>query len=571
MRGAVPLLVTALLCSASIAQDAATSRPEEPRFLFLPETMPYPHHKGASGRRYIVETMGAGVALLDFDGDGDLDIFLPNGAPLPGSAEAKSPNHLLENRGGGAFVDVAESAGLRDAGYAMGCAVGDFDNDGDPDLYVTAFGPNRLYRNDHGRFVDVTDIAGVGDQRWGASAAFADLDNDGWLDLYVTNYLDFSLATHQDCTLGRKVPAYCSPDAYPGVADRLYRNQGDGTFVDVGEAAGVARSDGKALGVLCFDVDRDGLLDVYLAEDGVPNRLFVNRGQFRFEDVTWSAGVGFSEDGLAQAGMGIAGADFDDDGFLDLFVTNLSGETNVLYRGGMNVLFEDATSSANLGPPSLLFTGFGTVAGDFDHDGDQDLFVANGHIIDNIREFYDYYDYAQPDHFYRNDGGRFTELSKTALVEPCAPLPSRGTAIGDLDRDGDLDLVVTACGAMPRIYWNQRLERAAPGGPAPADATWIGFELRGTRSNRDAIGSRVTLTCGGRSYSREVVGGGSYLSASDTRVHFGRRRGETISRAVVVWPRGLTQELDLSQLRWGQVHRIQEPAEEPKAPAKERE
>ncbi|MFQ5653527.1 MAG: FG-GAP-like repeat-containing protein [Planctomycetota bacterium] len=417
----------------------------------------------------------------------------------------------------------------------MGCAAGDIDNDGDVDLYLTCFGPNLLFRNDGGgRFTDITGAAGVGDPLWGSSAAFADFDGDGFLDLYLCNYLDFTVDKHKRCTLGRGIPAYCSPDAYPGAPDRLYRNDGDGTFTDVTREAGIGLPGGKGLGVLCGDFDGDGRVDLYLANDGVANRLFRNLGGFRFEDVTLVAGVGHNDEGMAQAGMGIAGGDLDGDGLSEIFVTNLSAETNVLYRGGSGGLFSDATQGARLGAPSLLMTGFGTASGDFDHDGDLDLFVANGHIIDNISLFNDLYTYRQHDQLVENDGrGVFTERTSEAVSGPPEPGAGRGAAAGDVDGDGDLDLVVTNCEGRPILYRND----------TPARGDWLILRLAGRRSNRDGIGARVELEAGGRTQARELFGGGSYLSASDPRIHFGLGGAKVAERITIHWPSGTRQTL----------------------------
>lgn len=539
-----------------------------PSFRFRPQPLEFRHDPGRSGKRYIVETMGSGVALLDFDGDGDLDVYLLQAAPLPGSQSEPSFNQLLENQGSGRFVDATQRAGLADSGYAMGAAVGDVDNDGDPDLYLAQFGRDVFYRNEGGRFIDRTQEAGLGNPKWGASCAFFDYDGDGFLDLYVTHYLAFTVATHKECTLGRGIQAYCSPDAYPGAADVLYRNRGDGTFEDVTAKAGLSNPGGKGLGVLCGDFDRDGRADIYVANDGVGNNLFLNRGKGRFTDETLVAGVGFSESGMAQAGMGVTGGDLNGDGWSEIFVTNLSAETNVLYRGGKDAFFSDGTVASGLGPPSLLFTGFGTVSADFDHDGDLDLFVANGHIIDNITEFFDYYTYEQPDQFYRNDGGRFVEVTSSSFTEAPPVLASRGAARGDLDGDGDIDLVVTACGGAAVIYWNE----LAP----DRGAAWL-LDLRGSTSNRDGIGARVELTWSDGERSRTLVreswGGGSYLSANSTRIHLAVPKPQ-IERCVVHWPGGKRQEVSTNTLgKPGRVIEIREPGESPRTttqPKKER-
>lgn len=512
----------------AVAEDAPPGSAGQPAVAFTTEVLPFKHDKGDSGRRYIVETMGSGGALFDADGDGDLDLYLLNGASLPGCERAVPGNALLMNDGRGNFAAAAHPHGLADAGYSMGCCVGDFDNDGAVDVYVTNFGKNRLYRNiGGGVFRDVTDQAGVGDARWGASAAFADLDRDGYLDLYVTNYLDFTIEKHKECTLGKGVPAYCSPDAYPPARDTVYRNNGDGTFADVTASWGISGL-GKGLGVLCLDYDRDGFLDVYVANDGVANTLLRNVEGKRFEDTTLICGVGYNDHGMAQAGMGVTAGDFSGDGFMEIFVTNLSSETNVLYRSRGQEWFEDATAASRLGAPSLLYTGFGTVNGDFDRDGDLDLFVANGHVIDNIHQFYDYYVYGQTDQLYENDGrGVFTEATEPWLgVKGVAGRVGRGAMCGDVDDDGDLDIVVTNCGG-PAVLYRCR---------GSARTHWLAVELVGS-GPRDPVGARVEVVAGGRTRHAEWHGGGSYLCHDDTRLHFGLGNIPRVERVVVTWLR----------------------------------
>ncbi|MEM7260577.1 MAG: CRTAC1 family protein [Planctomycetota bacterium] len=532
-----------------------------PPLRFVAETpTEFVHDKGGTGRRYLPETMGAGLALLDYDGDGDLDLYVVQGGPIAPSAEVSaSPrpgNRLFANDGHGRYTEVPGAAGAADPGYGMGCAVADIDHDGDPDLYVTNFGADVLYRNDGGSFVDVTVEAGLGDDGWGASAAFADFDRDGHVDLYVTRYLTFTLETHRECTLGKKIPAYCSPDAYPGAADRLYRNLGNGRFEDVTEEAGLAEHRGKGLGVVCADFDRDGRVDVYVANDGVANQILFNRvsttpsagatpkgadpdaatppsrPKWRFVDDTLVAGVGYNDDGMAQAGMGIAIGDLDGDRQTDLFVTNLSGETNVFYRAIDSGFFEDATAVSRLGPPSFLLTGFGADAADFDADGDLDLFVINGHVIDNIAEFNDHQSYGQPDQLFLNNGtGRFAVAP--LAIEGMQLGVGRGSVVGDVDGDGDLDVVVSQCEGPMVLYRNQG-----------ATGRHLRLRLEGRRSNRDAIGARVDATFGGRTVTRVVYGGGSYLSASPYDLHLGVGPATEIEALVVTWPSGATQRLE---------------------------
>jgi len=491
------------------------------------------HENGACGRRFLVETMGSGVALFDADGDGDLDLYLVNGAPLPCCAPgrgARPVDRFFENAGGGVFRDATERSGLGDPSYGMGVAVGDVEGDGDADLYVTNFGPNRLYRNrGDGVFQEATGAARVGDPGWGSSAAFADLDADGDLDLFVCNYLDFTIETHRDCTAANGIPVYCDPDAYGRVRNVLYRNGGDGTFADATELADVALP-GKALGVLAADLDDDADVDLYVANDGVENFLFRNRGDGRFVEDALLAGVAFGETALGEAGMGVTGGDADGDGRLDLFVTNLSGELNAFYRNLGGGLFGYASHSAGLGHPSLLDTGFGAEFADFDLDGDLDLLVANGHVLDNAEAVSDVTRSRQRHRLFRNDGGTFREVD--ALPAEASEGFGRGLAVGDVDGDGRPGAVLTHCGEAPVLYRN-----ASPEGGA------VTLRLAGARSNRDGLGARIEARLGGRRLVREVAGGGSYLSHSDRSVLLGLGRADRLDDVTVRWPSGRLDRL----------------------------
>ncbi len=533
--GGGPLLVASFVL---VVVGVLSARENSSELRFVTERpVDFVHAKGASGQRYLVETMGSGAALFDFDGDGDLDLYFVQGAPMPGAKRFDSRNCLYRNDGRGAFARLTGDHAAPDARYGMGCAVGDIDNDGDPDLFVSNYGRNSLYRNDGGRFVDITREAGVGDDAWASSAAFADFDGDGLLDLYVANYLAFTVDVHKECSLGKGIPAYCSPDAYPGVGDRMYRNLGGGKFLDVSDRVGLGKSLGKSLGVLCADFDRNGKIDVYIANDGVSNQLLMNSGDWKFEDATLVSATGYNDDGLAQAGMGVAGGDLDDDGLFDLFVTNLSSETNVLYRSLGDGFFEDATALAGVGPPSFLYTGFGTNAADFDADGDLDLFIANGHVIDNIAKFSDHQTYEQVDQVMVNIGnGRFRDDTVKSLGTQ-QPAAGRGSCVGDLDGDGDLDIVVTNCDSVPVVYRNQS-----------SGVSWLAIELHGGRSNRDGVGARVRVHIGARVLERERYGGGSYLSAQDRPLYFGLGSAKSVDRVTVQWPSGTVSEVEVQGL-----------------------
>ncbi len=491
----------------------------------------FEHVHGGSGRRYFVETMGSGGAVLDFDRDGWYDIYLLQGQPLPGF-EAKSAleSRLFRNRRNGTFVDVTAGSGLSSPGYGMGACAADLDADGWVDVYVTAFGPDRLYRNrGDGSFEDWTERAGIDNTLWGAGCAIADYDGDGCLDIYVANYLDSTIENHRSCG-SANLPVYCHPDAYPGVPDRLYRNTCDGSFTEVSAEAGIAVSDpseSKGLGVVWLDFDDDGDQDIYVANDSTRNFLFRNRGDGTFEEVGSLLGVAYDELGRTQAGMGLAAADFDLDGAIDLFVTNLDFETNTFYRNLGGGLFEDQTVAAGLAGPSLTRVGFGANAADFDNDGDVDLFVANGHILDNIASINASLAYAQADQLSINDGsGRFEVLVPAAgpLTEPTV---ARGSAVVDVDNDGDRDLLVTSSNGPVRLLRNDTSQGRS-----------LTVRLLAPTGG-DAIGAGVELSYGGRTQTAEVRSGSSYLMSEDPRLHFGLGAMVGSSLAMLVrWPSG---------------------------------
>jgi len=494
------------------------------------------HRHCGSGQKYMVETMGSGAGIFDYDGDGKMDLYLINGGPLPGYGGPKPTNQLYHNLGGLRFEDVTARAAVAGNGWMMGVTFGDYDNDGDEDIYVTAFGPNILYRNNgDGSFTDVSEAAGVACPLWSASAAFGDYDLDGDLDLYVSNYVDFSLDNNKYCgNLRLQQRAYCHPDVYNGVPPVLYRNNGDGTFSDVTRAARVYSTEGKGLGVIWTDLDGDGDPDLYGANDSTINYLFRNQGDGTFEDISLFSGAGYSEDGKAQAGMGVDSGDLDGDGRPELFVTNLDLETNTLYHNDGDASFSDTTYRAGLGEPSLLFVGFGTALEDYDGDGLQDIVVVNGHIIDNIHLFKDNITYAQRGMVYRNlGGGKFAEVTAACGAINQVRV-SRGLALGDLDEDGDRDLLISHNNDRASLLRNDGGNRNH----------WLRVVLKGRRSNRDGFGARVELVAGGRSQMREARSASSYLSQSDSRLLFGLGGAGTVERLEIHWPSGLADRME---------------------------
>lgn len=506
------------------------------------------HENGSSPAKLMVETFGSGVAWLDFDGDGFLDLYFVNGANL--AAGSPSPgNVLLRNTGKGTFVDVTRQARVAGTGgYGTGVAVGDFDNDGLDDLFVTYFGPNVLYRNNgDGTFADVTASAGVSDNFWSSSAGFFDYDRDGDLDLYVANYLEYEAKNNPYC--GFKQPGYrmyCAPTVFDGTPDQLYRNNGNGTFTNISVKAGVANPAGKGLGVVFADIDDDGYPDIYVANDLVRNFLYHNRGDGTFDDVTYSAGVGFDLNGKPQAGMGVDAGDFDGDGRLDLFVTNFSDELNTLYRNLGGLLFEDITEKAGL-ESGRTPLGFGTKLFDFDNDGDLDIYVTNGHVIDNIQLYNPRFTYAQRDLLYENTGGRFRDVSTMGGHGLQIAKVGRGAAVADFDNDGDLDIAVSSCGLPAVLLRNDGGNRGR----------WIALRPQGRRSNRSGFGARVRLTTSQGTQVKEVTPVASYLSSNDPRLYFGLGSDDKVRRIEIRWPSG--REQVLTDVQANQILTVREP------------
>ncbi|MGA2590243.1 MAG: FG-GAP-like repeat-containing protein [Bryobacteraceae bacterium] len=500
---------------------------------FQASTLPMVLKNGATGSKYLPETMTGGVAIFDYNNDGWPDIYVVNGATLP-SGKKTDPsfwNRLFRNNGDGTFTDVTESAGVAGHGYAMGVAAGDFDNDGFVDLFVAGLGSNTLYRNKgDGTFEDVTDRAGLGGNRgWSVSAGWFDYDRDGRLDLFVVRYVVWDPAAEIYC--GERKPgyrSYCHPKYYQPISNLLYHNQGDGTFRDVSRESGIAAHAGKGLGVAFGDYDGDGLPDVFVANDAVPNFLFRNNGNGTFDERALQAGVAYNNDGKAVSSMGVDFRDYDNDGREDIFVTALSNETYSLYRNLDFRQFTDMTYASRIGAESLPWAGWGAGMFDFNNDGFKDIFTANSHVMDNI-EMTTSRRSRQPNSVFLNKGdGTFemTVLGGEAL--------HRGAAFGDLDRDGRVDVVVTRLNESPLVLRNVSTNTGH----------WIALDLRGTRSNRDAIGARVHIvTAQGDQWNRVTTAVG-YASSSERTVHFGLGAAQRIDRLEVDWPSGTKQVLE---------------------------
>jgi hypothetical protein len=495
---------------------------------------------GVDTKKYIIETTGTGVAIFDYDNDGWPDIFLVNGTRLEGFPSGQAPSsHLYHNNHDGTFSDVTVKAGLTATGWGQGVCVGDYDNDGWEDLYVTYYGKNRLYHNDHGVFTEVAEKAGVAGsgKAWGSGCAFVDYDRDGKLDLMVANYVDFDLSTapapgQRAACLWKGVPVMCGPRGLPGAKNILYHNKGDGTFEDVSAKAHIDRTDGHyAFSVSTLDFDEDGWPDIYVACDSTPSILYRNNHDGTFTDVAVTVGAAFNEDGREQAGMGSTVADYNGDGHLDIFKTNFSDDTSTLYRNNGDGTFTDATSVAGLG----LYTqylGWGAMFFDFDNDGWPDLILANGHVYPEVDSQHLGSSYKEPRILYHNNGdGTFTDISATSGAGITTAASSRGLAVGDLWNDGKISAVVSNMNAAPSLLVNQ--VRTAN--------HWIAIHTVGTKSNRDGIGARILVRAGSRTLVDEVRSGSSYISNSDMRVHFGLGAVTKIDWVEIHWPSGLTE------------------------------
>ena len=490
------------------------------------------HTGGGPEKRYIVEAKGGGAALLDAEGDGDLDIYWVNGASLA-TPDLGGGNALYRNDGEVGFVDIAAAAGVEGHGWGMGAQSADYDNDGDQDLYITCLRDNILYRNDgRGRFADQTEQAGVAMPLWSTGAAMGDADLDGDLDLYVANYVEFSVDEIRPLgTQWKGRDVFVGPLSLPASPDVLYRNEGDGTFVDMTGASGIGRHEpGYGFGVLFVDLDDDGDQDLYIANDSTPNFLYRNAGDGTFVEVGLRANAAFNEMGLAQAGMGVAWGDYDGDGDGDLFVTNFEDDYNTLYRNAGGT-FTDISFAVDLGRVSLPYVGFGAVFLDYDNDADQDLFVANGHVYPQIESPEGSATYPQKNHLFANDGGRFNLVDPVVGPKMAAGV-SRGAVAGDFDDDGRLDLFVTNLNGRPSLLYNN----------TETGHHWLGVHLRGHTQNREGVGARVFVWSEGRRQRRDVLCGESFLGSGDRRLHFGLAAGSADSMHVY-WPGGALQRV----------------------------
>jgi enediyne biosynthesis protein E4 len=545
------IAVGAMLVAGSIEMLPAGS---SVKFTEVSESgVTFRHAASKTSVKFLPETMGGGVAIFDADGDGRLDLFFTNGAASTTETSSSRPpdkrdsrfwNRLYRNLGGWKFQDVTEQSRLAGTRYDFGAAAADYDNDGDIDLLVTGLGLTSLFRNDgRGTFTDVTPSANAAVPGWSTSAAFVDVDHDGLLDLYVCRYLDWTWESNIACPsadgTGR---AYCHPRHFAPVASVLLRNKGDGTFSDASASSGIAAHPGKALGVAIHDYDRDGWIDIFVANDSMQQYLFRNSGRGVFAEVAQEAGVAYDDDGRSFAGMGTDLEDYDNDGWPDLIVTTLSLERYALYRGAGGGRFDYASHTSGVGRATLQYSGWGTKFVDFDNDGRRDLFVAQSHVLDTVSRARQGFDFLQPPLMLRNEGlstplgagASFVDISRSLGRVFERPAPGRGAAFADLDDDGDLDIVIANLDAAPTVLRND----------GASANHWLTVALRGTRSNRDGIGAIVTIVDEyGRTQSGICSTASSYQSASDRRVHFGLADARTVRRVEVRWPSGTLQVL----------------------------
>ena len=542
----VPFALAIFIAAQNGIRTSAADTPATIQFRDVTQQagIKFVHNNGAFGKKFLPETMGPGVAFIDYDNDGWPDIFLVNGMDWPGHVQKHSTPKLYHNNHDGTFTDVTRKAGLDVEMFGVGVAVGDYDNDGYDDLFISAYGQSRLFHNNgNGTFTDVTTTSGLqGPREFSTSAAWVDYDKDGHLDLVVGNYVQWSPEDDLFCTLDGKSKSYCTPESYKGTAVRLWHNNGDRTFTDVTQKAGLGDATSKTLGVAVLDYDNDGWPDFLFSNDTQPNKLYRNNGNDTFSEKAVVAGVAFSEDGVARAGMGVDAADYDHSGFASLLITNFSNQMLSLYHNEGKGLFVDEAPRSEIGRASLLTLGFGCFFFDYDLDGWSDVFVANGHIDADIQKVQANVKYAMPPHLFRNLGkGKFVEVTKAMGAAFASPRVGRGAAYADINNDGRPDLLLSTNGGPVYLFRNELLDKDAQRAAAPNHSLRI--KLIGTKSNRDGIGAVVKLSAGGDTQTEMLRSGSSYLSASELVLTFGLGQRDKADSVEIRWPSGQIDRL----------------------------
>jgi enediyne biosynthesis protein E4 len=544
MKGLLALVAAlALESAATVTSSSSSPGPGTAAITFHDLTQQsgihFTHNNGAFGKKYLPETLGPGVAFIDYDNDGWSDIFLVNGTDWPGRMQKHTTPKLYHNNHNGTFTDVTHKAGLDIEMYGMGVAVGDYDNDGFDDLFVTALGQSRLFHNNgNGTFTDVTQKAGLyGPHELSTSAAWVDYDKDGRLDLVVGNYVQWTQETDLYCTLDGKSKSYCTPESYKGTAARLWHNRGDGSFEDVTQKAGLGEPTSKTMGIAVLDYDNDGWPDLLFSNDTQPNKLYRNNGNGTFSEKGVIAGVAFSEDGVARAGMGVDAADYDHSGHPSVMITNFSNQMLSLYHNEGQGLFVDEAPQSAIGRATLLTLGFGCFFFDYDLDGWPDIFIANGHIDPEIQKVQTNVKYAMPPHLFRNLGnGKFEEVTNSMGTAFITPRVGRGAAYADIDNDGRLDLLLSTNGGPAHLFRNEVQS-------ADSANRSLRLKLVGTRSNHDGIGAVVRLTAGGDTQTQMLRSGSSYLSANELVLTFGLAQRDKADAIEIRWPSGQVDRL----------------------------